>query len=395
MNKHYDVVILGGGVSGCSTAYFLAAQPAFDGSILVVERDPPNENAPSARATGGIRQQFSTPENVRIGLFGAHFVKHIADYLAVDGETPDVTFREHGYLLPATAEMLPLMQANNAIQHAEGADIHFQSPQQLQERFPWINTDGLAGGFLGLSNEGWLDPYSLLQAYRRKARALGVTFVADEAVAVKRQHNRVGHVVLRAAGRIDAGVVLNSAGASGVVEIAAQVGVAVPIETRKRCTFVFKCQEDIGITPLTILPQGVGFRPEGRSFLANVAPPPERDPVVDYADFSIDHWLFEDIIWPVLAERVPAFEAIKLEGAWCCHYDFNTLDENAILGRIPDLDNYYIATGFSGHGLQQSPAVGRALSELITFGEYRTLDLTRFGYERVLSGKALRETNCY
>jgi FAD-dependent oxidoreductase domain-containing protein 1 len=175
MNKSYDVVIIGGGVTGSASAYFLAAQDAFGGSVLVVERDPTYEHAPSARATGGIRQQFSTPENVRIGLFGAQFLKRIGEHLAVDGEAPDVAFRERGYLLLATPEMLPVMQANHAVQLENGADIAFQSPDELRARFPWLGADGLAGGFLGLSNEGWLDPYALLQAFRRKARSLGVT----------------------------------------------------------------------------------------------------------------------------------------------------------------------------------------------------------------------------
>ena len=249
------------------------------------------------------------------------------------------------------------------------------------------------GGFLGLSNEGWLDPYGLLQGFRRKARSLGVTYVADEAVDLTRQGSRVTAVTLRGAGTIAAGVVLDSAGACDAAKIAAMVGVELPVEPRKRCTFVFECREEIGVPPLTILPSGVAFRPEGRGFLSNVSPPADRDPAT--VDLEVDDDLFEELVWPALAERVPVFEAIKLMRAYSCHYDFNTLDENAILGRAPQLENFYLAAGFSGHGLQQSPAVGRAMSELIAFGEYRTLDLTRFGYERVLTGTKILETNCY
>lgn len=393
MKTSYDVVIIGGGVTGSAAAYFLAAEDAFDGSVLVVERDPTYQNAPSARATGGIRQQFSTPENVQIGLFGARFLKRIDEHLAVDGEVPDVGFRERGYLLLATPDMLPVMRANHAIQREHGADIAFQTPDELRARFPWLATDGLAGGFLGLSNEGWLDPYALLQAFRRKARSLGVTYVADEAVDLSREGNRVTAVTLRDAGRIEAGAVVDAAGARGAAKIAAMAGVELPVESRKRCAFVFECREDLGVPPLTILPNGVAFRPESRGFLTNVSPPAGRDPVTD--DLEVEYDLFEEIIWPALAERVPAFEAIRLVNAYSCHYDFNTLDENAILGRPPGLENFHVACGFSGHGLQQSPAVGRALSELITFGAYRTLDLTRFGYERVLTGDAIVETNCY
>ena len=393
MDTRYGAVIIGGGVTGCATALFLAREPGFDGTVLVVERDPTYENAPSAKATGGFRQQFSTPENIRIGLFGVHFLKHLDEYLSIDGETPDVGFRENGYLLLATTSMLPAMLENNAVQRELGADVHFRDSDELRARFPWLATDGVAGGFLSDSNEGYVDPYSLLQAYRRKARSLGVEFVHDEAVSVQRDGARVTGVTLAGAGEVACGVVVNSAGAYGAPEICASLGVQLPIESRKRFTFVFECREPIGPTPLTITEVGVAFRSEGKGFISNVSPPPERDRVTK--DTEIEHELFEELIWPALAARVPAFEAIKQTGAWCCHYDYNTLDENLIIGRTPEYENFYLAVGFSGHGLQQSPAIGRALAELITFGEFRAIDLTRFGYERVLTGEALREVNCY
>lgn len=394
-NQHYDIVIIGGGVSGSSAAYFLASSSDFSGSIAVIEREPTYENAPSAKATGGFRQQFSTAENIQIGLFGAHFIKNIGEYLAVDDEVPDVGFREEGYLLLATPEMAPQMLENNVLQRELGASIEFHDREALENRFAWLNPDGLGGGFFGTHNEGWLDPYSLLQAYRRKARSLGVTYLHDEAVDVTRDGNSVSGVTLKDAGHIQAGLVVNTAGASGLAAIGKKVGLELPIESRKRCTFVLDCREDIGVTPLTILPQGIGFRPEGTTFLANRAPEPDLDLDPDTQDVEVDHYLFEERIWPHLAERVPAFEAIKVVGAWCCHYDVNLFDENLIIDHHPEIDNFYFAGGFSGHGLQQSPAVGRAMSELILYGEFRSLDLGRFGLERVLNNDPIVETNCY
>ena len=392
MTDSYDVIIIGGGLTGCATAYFLAAGK-FDGSVLVIERDPTYANAPSARSAGGIRQQFSTPENIRIGLFGAEFVKNIGQYLSVDGEAPVVDFKERGYLILASPDTLSLMQDNHALQRQLGADIAYQTNDDLTVRFPWLATQGLAGGSLGLSNEGWLDPYSLLQAFRRKAISLGVTVITDEVNQLRSRKNRVSELVLRSGRSLTLGVVLNAAGARDATGLAAQLGIQLPVEPRKRCAFVFECREEIGDTPQVILPNGVAFRYEGQRYLATVAPPPERDPPT--TDFDIDYGLFDEIIWPALAERVPAFEAIKVTNAHSCHYDFNTLDENVILGHVPEVENFLVATGFSGHGLMQSPAVGRALSELIQFGEYRTLNLTRLGYERVLAGNPLLETNCY
>lgn len=392
MAERYDVVIIGGGVTGSSTAFFLAAGQ-FDGSIVVVERDPTYAQAPSTRATGGVRQQFSTPENIRIGLFGAEFVKNIDQYLSIDGESPAVDFKEHGYLLLASEGSLALMRDNHAVQREIGANIVYQTNEELVARFPWLNARTLSGGFLGLENEGWLDPYSLLQAFRKKALSLGVEYIHDEVTTLQRSGNRVSEIGLRSGKSLEAGTVLNAAGARDVAGLAAQVGIRLPVEPRKRCVFLFQCRETTGATPQVILPTGVAFRNDGERYLAVVSPPPERDPVTE--EFDIDHELFDEIIWPALAECVPIFEAIKLTNAYCCHYDFNTLDENLILGHVPEVENLLVAAGFSGHGFMQSPAVGRALAELIESGEYRTLDLTRFGYERVLSNTPVLETNCY
>jgi glycine/D-amino acid oxidase-like deaminating enzyme len=392
MAGFYDVIIIGGGVTGSATAYFLASRK-FDGSILVVERDSTYASAPSTRASGGIRQQFSTPENIRIGLFGAEFVKNIDRHLSIDGQAPAVEFKEHGYLLLASRESLPIMRENHAVQRQIGASIAYQSNEQLSARFPWLETRGLDGGFLGLENEGWLDPHSLLQAFRKKAVSLGVEYVEDEVTGLRCDGNRVSELGLRSGSSLSADTVLNAAGARDATGLSAQVGIRLPVEPRKRCAFVFECREATGITPQVIFPDGVAFRSEGERYLTVVAPPPERDPPTE--DFDIDYELFDEIIWPTLAERVPIFEAIKVSNAYSCHYDVNTLDENVILGQVPGVENFLIAAGFSGHGFMQSPAVGRALSELIEFGEYRTLDLTRFGYERVLSDSPLLETNCY
>jgi FAD-dependent oxidoreductase domain-containing protein 1 len=379
MRRAYDVVIAGGGVNGCACAYFLAASPDFDGTVAVIERDPTYRDAPSARATGGIRQQFSTPENVRIGLFGADFVKHIGEHLAVDGVAPDVGFRESGYLLLATPEMLPVMRENNALQRRLGASIVLHGTDALASRFPWLTLEGIAGGSFGEAGEGWIDPYSLLQAFRAKARALGVELVTAEVASILRRGARVSGVRLADGTTIGAGSVVDAAGASGAARLAASAGIRLPIESRKRCTFVFTTRTPITGVPLTILPEGLAFRPEGTTFLANLAPPPERDP--ECFDHEIDHALFE--------------EQIKLAHAWSCHYDFNTFDENAIVGPAGEIENLYLLVGFSGHGLQQSPAMGRATAELIVHGAFRTLDLQRMGYARIAAGEALRESNCY
>jgi FAD-dependent oxidoreductase domain-containing protein 1 len=390
MSRKFDVVIVGGGVIGSSAAYFLAAEQAFGGSIAVIERDPTYAEAATPRSAGGIRQQFSTPENVLISAFGASFIKSAAEHLTVAGEAPDLQFHEGGYLFLATGAGLRTLVSNQQLQHQLGAETRLLSPKELTAKFAWLNCADLAGGSFGPRNEGWLDPYSLLQAFRRKARSLGVTYIQDEAAGLNISKDRVTSVVLRSGEAIECGAVVNCGGVNAW-RVAGWIGLDLPVRPRKRLVYVFDCREELTGVPLTIDPTGVWVRPEGANFICGVSPDEGNDP--DSTDFELDYSLFEEMIWPTLAHRVPAFEAVKLIRAWAGHYDYNTLDQNVIIGAAPHVPNFFMANGFSGHGLQQSPAIGRALSELITFGGYRTLDLRRFGYDRVMKGLAIREAN--
>jgi sarcosine oxidase len=385
-----EIVIIGGGVIGSAIAYFTAVDPAFQGRILVIEKDPTYAEAATARSAGGIRQQFSTPENIRMSIFGAAFVKAAAEHLSLPGERVDLPFVENGYLFLATAAGLPVLARNHALQTELGAEIAFLDPAGLRQRFPWLNTEDLAGGSHGLANEGWTDPYSLLQAFRRKAIQLGVEYRKDAVAGMLRESDRITAVELAGGERIACGAAVDAAGI-GATGIARTVGVELPVRPRKRFVFVFDCREPIRKAPLTIDPSGVYFRPEGASFICGVSPEEAEDR--DCTDLEVEYELFENAIWPTLAHRVPAFEAIKLVRAWAGHYDYNTLDQNAILGRVPGFAKFFLANGFSGHGLQQSPAVGRAIAELLVHGRYRTLDLSRFGFERVLAGQPLAELN--
>ncbi len=386
-----DVAVIGGGVVGCSVAYHLLGPMGFDGTVAVIEKDPTYAEGSTGRSVGGVRQQFSTPENIAMSLYGADFARAAAERLAVDGEAgPDPMFREEGYLFLATEETAPVLDANHALQTNHGADIARLDRDGLAERFPWLALDGLVGGGFGRTGEGWLDPYALLQGMRRKAKALGAHFVADRAVGIERADGRVAAVTTEATGRIPCGHAVNAAGAQAG-RVAAMAGIDLPVGPRKRTVFVFDCREAPAGCPLTVDPTGVYFRPEGPHFLCGKSPDPADDPECD--DFEIAYDPFEEVIWPVLAERVPAFEAIKLVNAWSGHYEVNALDANAVIGPHPDVANFLFANGFSGHGLQQAPAVGRAIAELIVHGGFRSLDLSRFGYERIAAGRPIKERN--
>ncbi len=390
MAESADVVMAGGGVMGSAIAYFLTADPAFDGSVVVVEPDPSYAQAATTLSWGGIRQQFSMAENIQMGIFGARFAKQAPEHLAVDGECPDLGFREQGYLFLAGANGLPVLQANCKLQAEYGTAVQLLTPGEIAARFPWIRTEDLAGGAFGPKNEGWIDPASLLQAFRRKARAQGARYLKDRVVAVEVDGGRVRGVTLEAGGRVACGTLVNTAGpqAGALAELA---GVALPVRPKKRMSYIFDCREDFPKAPLTIDTTGVAFRPEGQHYIATVSPPKERDP--DARDFEPEYDTFEEIIWPAMAHRVPAFEAIKLTGAWAGHYDYNSFDQNGILGPHPEIGGLLFCNGFSGHGLQQGPAAGRAIAELIVYGAYRSLDLSRLGYDRILEGRPEPEAN--
>ncbi len=380
MEATRDIVIIGGGVIGSSIAYFLKASPGFTGSVTVLEKDPTYEFGSTARSWGGVRQQFSTPENILISKFTEEFLADITRYLGVDGDPVSVNFEERGYLFLAQEPHIPTLYANNAIQRGLGVNVALLDTDDLARGYPWLNVSDLAGGSLGLSGEGWLDAYSLNQAFRKKAISLGAEYRAVAAIGLERDGNSVTSVRLG----------VNAAGPDAAT-VAGWIGVDLPVRPRKRYAYSFSCREPISGCPLVIDPSGVHFRPEGRQFIAGCSPAAEDDP--DCTDFEIDYGWFEEHIWPILAHRVPAFEAIRMERAWAGHYAYNLLDQNAVLGAHPEIGNFYFANGFSGHGLQQSPAVGRAIAELIIHGEFRSLDLSRLGFERLVTGNALKERN--
>ena len=390
--KAYDVLIAGGGVIGSSVAYFLsAAEAGRNLKICVVEPDPTYAASSTALSVGGIRQQFSTPENILLSLFSAEFFRQAGELLSVEGECPDLQFREAGYLFLATAAGVHLLQRNRTRQAELGAYVEIFSPETLLARFPWMHVSDLAAGSLGVRDEGWLDPFSLLQAFRKKARSQGVTYLEDEVTGISSAMDRVDSVILAGAGRIPVGLVVNAAGPRAA-ELALLAGIPdLPVRPRKRFVYGVQACQDLPECPLVIDPSGVYFRPEGNGFLCGVSPPEDRDP--DTLDLEMEYELFYEEVWPTLARRVPSFDSLRLGSSWAGHYAHNTFDQNAILGPHPELGNFFFANGFSGHGLQHSPGIGRALSEIILQGAYQTLNLTRFGFHRIAENILIREEN--
>ncbi|HSR56463.1 MAG TPA: FAD-binding oxidoreductase [Alphaproteobacteria bacterium] len=390
VSTNFDLVIVGGGVIGSAAAYFLTAHPGFDGRVAVIERDPGYADCTTSRSVGGIRQQFSTRENILLSQFAAEFVKRADEYLAVEDFVTPLEFVEAGYLFLAGDAAVKTMRSNHALQRRCGAAVALLDVADLQSRFPWLDPAGIALGSLGLGNEGWIDPHALLMAFKAKARSLGARYFHDEVTGIETTRARVTGVRLASGETIACAALLNAAGAHAA-GIAAMAGIDLPVAPRKRQVFVFECRQHPPECPLVIDPTGMYFRPESGRFLCGISPPGSDDP--DIFDHEVDYAPFEETLWPMLARRVPAFEAIKLHSAWACTYAYNTLDQNAIIGPHPEISNFYFANGFSGHGLQQSPGVGRAISELIVDGAYKSIDLTAFGFWRIDANRPIRELN--
>lgn len=386
-----DVVIVGGGIVGSATAYFLSADAGFRGRrIVIVERDPSYRDGSTARSAGGIRQQFSTPENIAMSQFTLSIFRRLR---TIFGAEADVAFREQGYLITASAGGQPQLAENVKLQQSMGADIALLGASEIARRFPWLATDGVAAAGFGESGEGWFDPISLANLFRKSAIANGAATVGDRVTGFE-VDGRVRSVSLAGGSTIACSHVVNAAGA-WAGEIAALAGLRLPVEPRKRYVYVIDCREAsdaLRQAPLTVDPSGTWFRPEGRFFLCGRSPDKNQEPAAADLD-DIDYGFFEQEVWPPLAARVRAFESVKVVNAWAGYYDYNTLDQNAVIGPSPHLPGFYFANGFSGHGAQQATAAGRAIADLIVHGAFRTIDLARLGYGRVAGNAPLPERN--
>lgn len=380
----YDIVVVGGAVIGSSVAYWLTENPDFIGSILVVERDSTYEFSSTALSTSAIRQQYSNPINVKISQFGVEFLHGFRDRMQkfYHGEqAPDLGFKEYGYLYCTSPEGAEAARERVELQQSLGAHTVFLEPGALKDKFPWLNVEDLGGGSWGAKHEGWFDSVGLMTGFRRGAKQNGAEYVENEVVDVIRDGDSITGVVLKTGEKVACGALVNAAGPRATT-VANMAGLSIPVEPRARHTFVFSSDKPVPAPmPNVIDLSGTFVRPEHKWFLSGNAPHPDGPCAVDF--FETKHDEFTDYIWPSLYHRIPQFDALKVEQFWTGHYAYNTLDHNAIVGPHDEVANFYFANGFSGHGLQQSPAVGRAISELILYGDFRTLDLTPLTFGRI------------
>ena len=380
----FEVAIIGGGVTGCAAAYFLKLAGVT--KVCVIEPDPTYARASTPVATGGCRRLFSLPENIRMSQFSIEFFKAFARHVAVDGDAPDPQWKEEGYLFIVGPGHEKILEDNFRVQESLGVRVELLERAAIAARYPWMRSGDLALGALS-SEDGWLDPNSVLQGFRRKSQAMGATFMRDRVVDLMLRGRRIAEVELASGARIRADHVINAAGCWSA-SLAKLVGVEVPVNPMRRFEHFVELEQELPRMPLIKDPDRLVIRPEGKGYSVGLVTSDEPRGF----NFDVDPAWFQDVVWPACASRIPAFEALKLRREWAGLYDECELDGNMILGRCTGgPENFTLACGFSGHGLMHAPAVGRALAELVVHGRFQTIDLSRMGYQRVLDGAPYRE----
>ncbi|KAG1713775.1 FAD-dependent oxidoreductase domain-containing protein 1 [Nymphon striatum] len=369
-NTSYDVVIIGGAMMGASAAWFLSDDKDFDGNILVVDRDLTYENTSTMhtnstyRVTWVMMIVYLTCRSVRSGTC----------------------------IWLTTKVLRTALRESQQIQVNAGAATQLMTPAQIKTAYPFYNVDDIVLGSINLVDEGFWDATAVFDWWRKSARERGVEYIENEVVEITKNAtgNRVESVTLKSGDVIACGQVLNASGPRAA-RTARMAGINVPVEPRKRYSWVFSAEKPLDRDlPLTIDPSGVHVRENGGGTY-QCGGHSDIDPAVDYDDFIMDHNIWENHVWPILATRIPQFEAIKVQSEWAGHYAYNTFDHNAILGPHMEVENFFFLNGFSGHGLQQSPAMGRGTAEIMLHGSYKTLDMKQFHFERIPEGRKIIE----
>ncbi len=385
--QSYDVVLVGGGVMGCATAYYLLkTDPQL--RVAIIEKDPTYKTSSTVLSDGNIRVQFNLRENIEISLYGLKTLQQFSEDMAVDDNQPDVNFRQQGNLFLVDAADEAEARQGMALQQALGGDVIWIESDAIPAHFPGCEPPPhIVGATLG-RQDGSLDPWAVLTAFKRKAVALGARYIPATVSALLVEGGRMVGVRLADGQQILAGNVVSTAGA-WVAPLLQTARVSIPVQPVRRQVFIIETPlQSAQLIPSLFLPSGLYLIHEhggrfmcGKSFA--------DDPVG--IDFHWDRRVFYDRLWPELVEYGPAFNRLKVVGGWAGLYAVNTLDGNAILGEWPEITGLYLANGFSGHGFQQCFAVGRYLSECI-LGLPFSLDLTIFSPKRILENRPVGES---
>ena len=385
-NPTYDVIIVGGGAMGCSIAYNLIN---FDNNldIAIIEKDPTYAKASTLLSEGNIRIQFNVKENIEMSLFGIQFLSNFSEEMAVLNDKPEVTFRQQGNLFVVDEQNYEEAKCGFTLQKELGCQVEWLNPDQIHHYYPYYNLSNCLAATYG-SYDGTITPGAVLTGYKNKAISLGVNLITDNVSRIITETNNIHGVELVAGHHLSSKIVVNAAGAWAPI-IASTADVNLPIVPVKRQVTVI----DSGLRPTNLLPaiffsSGLYCFHEGQGVFTCARSRPND--LITYDDFSWDSKVFYNSLWSELLEVIPKFDRLKVKSGWAGLYAENTFDGNAILGEWPNLKGFFLANGFSGHGLQQCHAVGRYIAELILH-KSPEIDLSIFSPERIIKNEPVYE----
>ncbi|MFN8495823.1 MAG: FAD-binding oxidoreductase [Caldilineaceae bacterium] len=387
MSNNYDVLIVGGGVMGCATAYYLLkADPNL--TVAILEKDATYAKASTPLSDGNMRIQFNLKENIQISQYGLEVVKAFAEEMGVDDDRPDPAFRQQGNLFVWDEAGREEAYQGFRLQKQLGCAINWLTPDEVQRAYPLYDLKDCAAGTLG-PLDGTMSPMAILLGYKKKVVALGARFIEAEVATLLKANNQITGVQLASGERLYSQCILNAAGA-WAPQVAATIGVTLPIAPTKRQVTIFETNiRPAKRLPALFFPSGLYLMHEDEGvFMCGKSFP---DDYIGYDDFTWERKRFETAVWPELVEYIPAFDRLKVLHGWAGLYEVNTLDGNAILGEWPEVKGFYLANGFSGHGFQQCHAVGRYIAELM-LAQSSTLDLAIFSPQRILENKPVFES---
>ncbi len=380
-----DVLIIGGGVIGCSIASSLTQRGCRN--VVVVERNTIGSGS-TAKAAGGIRQQFSCESNVRLAMYSVDFFEHFHERLELSPEAGGVDFHQVGYLfLLSTKEAFTSFERNAALQQHLGLPVEVLTPEQVGTRWPWLQVSDVVGATY-CPTDGYGSPHEVTQAFAAQARRLGASFVEGASVsAITRKGARIVTVETNR-GTFSPGIVVICAGAWSR-EVGRMAGVEIPVQPLRRMCFTTDPFDAIPHdAPMTIEMQNTfHFRPEGSGFMLGTSD--QHEP---YSFNTTMNWEWLNTVVEDAVKRVPLFEQAHIHQGWAGLYETSP-DSNAILGPVPEVENLLVATGFSGHGFMQSPATGLVISEFILDGQAHTIDASDLSIERFATGRLNPEKN--
>jgi glycine/D-amino acid oxidase-like deaminating enzyme len=386
-NNSYDVIIVGGGVMGCATAYYLLkSDPKLN--IAILEMDPSYERASTLLSDGNLRIQFNIRENIQMSQYGLEVLARFADEMEVNDEKPDAAFRQQGNLFILDEASRAEAYEGMLLQKSLGCEVEWLTPADVQKYYPLYNLKDCVAGTFG-PQDGTMSPLAVLMGYKKKVVALGAKFIHAEVVKIFKHERQITGVKLSTDEILNSKIVMNAAGA-WAPKISKTVDVYLPIKpTKRQVTIIETNARPEKNLPVLFLPSGLysiheseGIFTIGKSFPTDY---------VGYDDFNWEKKIFDQNIWQELVQYIPSFDRLKVARGWAGLYEVNTLDGNAILGEWPELSGFYLANGFSGHGFQQCHAVGCYIAELI-LGEVPTLDLSIFAPKRILDNRPVYES---